>query len=91
MGAGSAMTPTSADEWASMTLPKVRAHLEQARSLEDQVKQSGRSNNGGNNDGTSTGGTRSGDHGGGSGAGQSGSGTSGSGSSSGGGSTPPQQ
>ena len=27
-----------------MTLPKVRAHLEQARALEDQVKQAGRSN-----------------------------------------------
>jgi predicted outer membrane protein len=36
--------PASADEWAAMTLPKVRAHLEQARALEDQVKQAGRSN-----------------------------------------------
>ena len=35
-----------------MTLPKVRAHLEQARSLEDQVKESARSNNtGGDNSG----------------------------------------
>jgi len=94
MGAGS--TPASADEWASMTLPKVRAHLDQARTLEDQVKQSGRSNTGGNNNqGASTGGTRSGDHAGGSGASQSGSGTSGSGTSgsgsTGSGSTPPQQ
>jgi predicted outer membrane protein len=36
--------PASADEWAAMTLPKVRAHLEQARALEDQVKQAGRNN-----------------------------------------------
>jgi putative membrane protein len=36
--------PASADEWAAMTLPKVRAHLEQARALEDQVKQADRSN-----------------------------------------------
>jgi hypothetical protein len=27
-----------------MTLPKVQAHLEQARTIEDQVKQAGRSN-----------------------------------------------
>jgi putative membrane protein len=36
--------PASPDEWAAMTLPKVRAHLEQARALEDQVKQAGRNN-----------------------------------------------
>jgi putative membrane protein len=36
--------PASPDEWAAMTLPKVRAHLEQARALEEQVKQAGRSN-----------------------------------------------
>jgi putative membrane protein len=36
--------PASPDEWAAMTLPKVRAHLEQARALEDQVKQAGRDN-----------------------------------------------
>jgi putative membrane protein len=36
--------PASADEWAAMTLPKVRSHLEQARALEDQVKQAGRAN-----------------------------------------------
>jgi putative membrane protein len=50
MGSGGSMSaPKSADEWAAMTLPKVRAHLEQARSLEDQVKESGRSNSGGDN------------------------------------------
>jgi putative membrane protein len=48
--AGSTMAPTSADEWASMTLPKVRAHLEQARTLEDQVKGAGRNNNNNTND-----------------------------------------
>jgi putative membrane protein len=36
--------PASPDEWAAMTLPKVRAHLEQARALDDQVKQAGRNN-----------------------------------------------
>ena len=36
--------PSSPDEWAALTLPKVRAHLEQARALEDQVKQAERSN-----------------------------------------------
>jgi predicted outer membrane protein len=36
--------PASPDEWAAMTLPKVREHLEHARALEDQVKQAGRAN-----------------------------------------------
>jgi putative membrane protein len=83
--AGSAMAPTSADDWASMTLPKVRAHLEQARSLEDQVKESGRSNNNNNNNNDSGSGNDSGNPAAGSGSG------AGSGGSTSGGSTPPQQ
>ena len=84
--ASSMAAPKSADEWAAMTLPKVRAHLEQARSLEDQVKQSSRSNSGGDNSGGA------GNTGSGSGPGSSGSGSSGSGSgSTGSGSTPPRQ
>ena len=67
--------PASADQWAAMTLPKVRAHLEQARTLEDQVKRSGKSNDG-NNGGGNTG---AGSDASGPGSGQSGSG-----------STPPQ-
>jgi putative membrane protein len=47
--ADSSAAPTSPDQWAAMTLPKVRAHLEQARSLDEQVKRAGKSNNGGNN------------------------------------------
>jgi len=54
--ADSSAAPTSPDQWAAMTLPKVRAHLEQARSLEDQVKRAGKSNNGGNNGAGNTGG-----------------------------------
>ncbi len=63
-----------------MTLPKVRAHLEQARSLEDQVKQSAKSNNGNNSGASPAGGP---------GAGASGTGSTGSGSTSGG-TTPPR-
>jgi putative membrane protein len=89
-GSASSMSaPKSADEWAAMTLPKVRAHLEQARSLEDQVKQSSRSNNGGDNSGEA-GKTGSGSSPGSSGSGSSGSGSSGSGAT-GSGSTPPRQ
>jgi hypothetical protein len=76
--------PKTADEWAALTLPKVRAHLEQARSLEDQVKQSSRGNTAGD---PSSG---AGNPGSGSGSGSSGSGSGGSGST-GSGSTPPQQ
>jgi putative membrane protein len=36
--------PASPDEWAAMTLPKVREHLEHARALEDKVKQASRPN-----------------------------------------------
>jgi predicted outer membrane protein len=36
----SADAPASVDQWASTTLPKVQSHLQQARSLEDQLKQS---------------------------------------------------
>ncbi len=78
--AGSMTAPSSADEWAAMTLPKVRAHLEQARSLEDQVKQSAKSNNGNNSGASPAGGP---------GAGASGTGSTGSGSTSGG-TTPPR-
>lgn len=78
--AGSTTAPSSADEWAAMTLPKVRAHLEQARSLEDQVKQSAKSNNGNNSGASPAGGP---------GAGASGTGSTGSGSTSGG-TTPPR-
>jgi putative membrane protein len=92
-GSASSMSaPKSADEWAAMTLPKVRAHLEQARSLEDQVKQSSRSNSGGDNSGgagNNGGGSGAGNTGSGSGSGSSGSGSSGSGST-GSGSTPPR-
>src|SRR5918995_3328710 len=69
-GSASSMSaPKTADEWAAMTLPKVRAHLEQARSLEDQVKQSSRSNSGGDNSGGA------GNTGSGSGSGSTGSGS----------------
>ena len=92
-GSASSMSaPKSADEWAAMTLPKVRAHLEQARSLEDQVKQSSRSNSGGDNSGgagNNGGGSGAGNTGSGSGSGSSGSGSSGPGST-GSGSTPPR-
>jgi putative membrane protein len=41
----SADAPASIDEWASTTLPKVQGHLQQARSLEDQLKQSAQPEN----------------------------------------------
>jgi len=38
-GTGASSTPGSVDEWAAMTLPKVQGHLDQAKTLESQVKQ----------------------------------------------------
>jgi putative membrane protein len=38
VGTSGMATPASAEQWAAMMLPKVQAHLEQARALEDQVK-----------------------------------------------------
>jgi len=77
----SSAAPTSPDQWAATTLPKVRAHLEQARSLEDQVKKAAaKSNNGGNNGAGNNGASGAGASGGSTGSGSTGSG-----------STPPQR
>jgi len=40
------------DEWAAMTLPKVQAHLDQAKTLESQVKQHSNGNGNGQGQGT---------------------------------------
>jgi len=96
-GASAGSTPSSPDEWAAMTLPKVRSHLEQAKSLEDQVKRAARASEPSNPSGPSTGaptgaiprpspGAPGSGGSGGSGSGGSGSGGSGSGGSGSGGS-----
>jgi predicted outer membrane protein len=50
-----AMTPATVDAWAATALAKVRMHLEQARSLDDQVKKADRATGNSNNSGNSSG------------------------------------